>query len=204
MPEKPVIGLLGGPGSGKSSVAEIFDQLGAGIVSADAINHQILARPEVTQQAISFWGPEILGSDGQINRQVLGNTVFNDPIQLQRLTDLVHPLIRLESDVQIEELKSDNSTKAIVLDIPLLLETDQQKTCDFLVFVECEREIRLQRVRQSRGWDDEKLSQVEKMQISLEIKAQKADYIISNNQSLRETAEQAERVFVEVLNQFLP
>lgn len=194
-----MIGLLGGAGAGKSSVAREFAKLGCGVISADAINHQVQQQTEVIEKIRGFWGEEVLDETGSINRKALGNIVFHDKAELKKLTNLVHPLIEIEEKALIERHQKAPEITAIVLDIPLLLENGLESWCNKLVFVECDEESRLERLRENKGWDEEKQKKVENLQISLDTKEKISDYKVKNYSKKKDLAQQITRLYSEII-----
>ena len=194
-----MIGLLGGAGAGKSSVAREFAKLGCGVIGADAINHQVQQQTEVIEKIRGFWGEEVLDETGGINRKALGNIVFHDITELKKLTNLVHPLIEIEEKALIERHQKAPEITAIVLDIPLLLENGLESWCNKLVFVECDEESRLERLRENKGWDEEKQKKVENLQISLDTKEKISDYKVKNYSKKQDLAQQITRLYSEII-----
>jgi dephospho-CoA kinase len=199
---KPVIGLLGAAGAGKTSVAREFEKLGCGVVCADAINHQVQQRAEVIEEIVAIWGGRVLDKNESIDRKALGDIVFQNDFELKKLTDLVHPLIEIEEKALIERYEADPGISAIVLDIPLLLENGLESWCDKLVLVDCDEGKRLDRLLKNKGWDAKKVKKVEKLQISLDTKAEISDYTLKNNSSMYDLAQQIARLYTEILENF--
>ena len=190
MANKPVIGIVGGVGAGKSTVAAEFGKLGCTVISADELNHQILRRPEVVEQVRQWWGPGVLDSQGQIDRQKVGKIVFDDQKSLDQLTGLVHPLIGRRQEELMAGAQEDPDVVAIVLDVPLLIETGQREMCDFLVFVETSEAVRRARLRNKGDWGPDRAKKVEKLQLALDIKARMSDYRVQNNSGAPDVAPQ--------------
>lgn len=178
---KPVIGILGGIGAGKSFVARQFQKLGCGVVDADALVRQAYADPAVIEQLRQRWGDGVAGADGSVNRGRIAEIVFNDPAQRQWLESLVHPLVHRGRRRLREQYDADPAVAAIVEDTPLLLEKGLAAECDALVFVEADEAVRRRRVAASRGWTPDQLAQREKSQWGLDIKRRHADYVVENN-----------------------
>ncbi|KPK76747.1 MAG: hypothetical protein AMJ79_05605 [Phycisphaerae bacterium SM23_30] len=192
---KPIIGLTGGPGAGKTTVARQFQKLDCAVIDADEINHQVLAHPEVTRQLVQWWGEDILAPNGQVDREAVGQIVFEDARKLKKLTDMVHPLIAERVKKLIESYQGDSQVAAVVLDVPLLLEAGYEIGCDLVVFVAADEAIRRRRLMQIRGWEAEKVKKIENMQLSLDSKAKKADFIVYNNSDISVLASQIEKIF---------
>ena len=117
-----IIGLTGAVGAGKSTVAKAFGDLGCAVIDADAINHQVLTEPEVIDAIVARFGPTVRNEQGQIDRQVLSEIVFDDPAARKALTDIVHPRILARQDELLSDYRQNPSIPAVVLDVPLLLE----------------------------------------------------------------------------------
>lgn len=193
--QKPIIGILGGIGSGKSTVAAEFAKLGCAVIDADKIAHKLLDTPDIKKNILSIFGNNILDQSGNIDRNKLGNIVFNSEDNLKKLNSLLHPPVLAEIERQVQYLQDDMTIKAIVLDIPLLLETGLDKQCDRLIFVKCDQKKRLQRVLKNGFFDVNQLKIRENLQISLDKKASIAENTIDNNSDISALARQVADVF---------
>ena len=120
--EKQVIGILGGIGSGKSTIAAEFAKLGCKVIDADRIAHELLEEPPVREKVVKLFGKAVLDSSGKIDREKLASAAFADRKMLESLNRIIHPLILQRTQVLIEQYNSQNQVKAIVLDMPLLVE----------------------------------------------------------------------------------
>lgn len=178
---KPILGLAGGIGSGKSAVARLLGTMGGYVIDADAIAKETLGRPEVRDKLVEWWGPDVLDSQGWVDRRRVSERVFDDPEQRQRLEALIHPLVSEERRKRVESAEGMGGVRFIVLDVPLLFEVGLDKACDELVFVEAAPEVRLRRVTEARGWDREELERREKNQWPPQRKKAACDDIIVNN-----------------------
>ena len=195
---KPVIGLMGGPGSGKSTVARLFQDFGCEIIDADKLAHDAIQSGPAKQQLRVWWGDRAFDASGNVDRQAVGQIVFNDAEQLRRLEALVHPLVSEGRKKERGRLFGLRDCVAVVEDCPLLLETGLDKQCDWLVLVDTPDKIRLSRVRDSRGWDEEELKKRDQRQLPLDIKRQAADYVIRNDQTLAQVREQVRHVLQNI------
>ncbi len=193
MKKTPVIGLVGGIGSGKSTVARSFVELGCVVSDSDKSGLEALTRPEIIKELVGWWGDEILGDSGQVDRKKVAGIVFRDPEQRKRLEGLVHPLIHAERHELIEKSRGNDEIRAVIVDAPLLFEAGVDGECDAVVFVQTPKRIRVQRVQETRGWDEEELDRREKAQLGLEQKRERADYIIANGGSVDELMPQVVR-----------
>ena len=202
--QKLTIGLAGGIGAGKSTVAQEFAKLGCAVISADELNHEVLRRPEVIERIRQWWGPGVLDDLGRVDRSALGQIVFDDPGQLKKLTDLVHPLIvDLQGDL-IRAHQDDPRTKAIILDVPLLFEVGQNELCDKVVFVATDEQIRQKRIENRKGWDKKKTKNAENLQFALDTKAKMSDYRVQNNSSIPGLAVQIAKLLSALMQENNP
>lgn len=177
---KPVIiGLTGGIGSGKSYVAGLFRGLGARIIDADEIAHKVIDQPAVRRALIKCYGRDILDKNGRIIRRKVAQIVFAGPKKLRQLNRLTHPYIRKEILRQIKRV----SGSVIVIDAPLLLESNLDKLCDYVAFIQAPEKLRLKRIIDSRDWDIPELRKRARHQMSLSEKKSMADFIIDNESS---------------------
>lgn len=198
MHKKPIIGLLGGVGSGKSTVAKMFYDLGAAVIDADRLAHEALNEPATVEQVKQKFGPGVSDLKGQIDRRKLAELVFDHPENVEFLNRVIHPKVIEQTESLISFYLNDPVSKAIVLDVPLLVEIGWQDRCDCLVFVECSIEKRLERLAGKRKIDEIQLKKRENFQISLDKKAQIAHYTINNNSEESEVAEQVAQVFSSI------
>jgi dephospho-CoA kinase len=195
MNTKPVIGLLGGIGSGKSTVANQFANLGCAVIEADGIAHDIIENKDVIDTISSVFGAGVLSSDGIIDRSKLAARVFEDAEQLEKLQAIVHPPILEQCERLLTEYLSAPSVPAIILDVPLLLESGLDKRCNALIFVESPPAQRFQRAAEKKGLSEDQVKKRENFQISLDKKRQIAQYLIQNNSDLSDLAEQVAHIY---------
>jgi len=196
--KKPVIGILGGIGSGKSTVAAEFAKLGCGLIDADEIAHKLLEKKYVKEKIIALFGP-VLDSAGKIDRKKLAEIVFVDADKLASLTKILHPFVLARTEQLINQYNQENQVKAIVLDMPLLIEVGWEKRCDRLIFVDCERPLRVQRMREMGLFDENKIKIRENFQISLDNKAAIAENTINNNSGLSALVRQVADIFFGII-----
>ncbi len=180
---KPVIGLAGGIGSGKTTVARLLREAGAAVVDSDELNLAQLHHPDVRRELQSWWGNSILDGSGELDRKRIAEIIFRDPNDRRRLERLVHPRIARERERLIERHQCDPQVRAIVLDTPLLVESNLDERCDAVIFVEADEEVRRRRVVERRGWSTEEWARREKSQNALDKKKSRADYVVVNNSS---------------------
>jgi dephospho-CoA kinase len=189
----PVIGLVGGIGSGKSSVARLFAREGCAVIDSDADAHEILQSNDVKRELRGWLGDSIFTREGSVDRKVLGRLVFSEEAKRLQLNAIIHPLVGKRREALMVQYLAE-SHPAIIWDTPLLVETGLDRECDRLVFVGVPREMRLQRVQKTRGWTDQELTLREKSQIPLDKKALIADYCIDNSGDEVASYDQVRRV----------
>ncbi|HYG94144.1 MAG TPA: dephospho-CoA kinase [Nocardioides sp.] len=144
------VGLTGGVASGKSTVSAILDELGAVVIDADRLAREVVARGTPgLQQVVAAFGPEVLTSDGELDRARVGAIVFADEDQRRVLEGIVHPLV-FERIVQLERVAPEGAL--VVHDIPLLAESGRADTFDAVVVVDAPRELQVERMVRDRGW----------------------------------------------------
>lgn len=199
---KPIIGLTGGIGAGKSSAARVLVALGAAIIDSDRLAHEQLREPEVMAALRAWWGDEVLQSDGSVDRKAVAAIVFNDADALARLENLLYPRIAVQRDRLIGKYDADPSVRAVVLDTPKLIETGLNRTCDAVIFIDARREVRFARVLESRGWSMNELDRREKLQNALDKKRELADYIVVNNSDVEGLRSSVEQTLSSILASF--
>jgi len=193
--KKPVIGILGGIGSGKSTVAAEFARLGCAVIDADKIAHELLGESEVKEKVVTAFGSEILDSAGKIDRKKLAEIAFGDAAKLTQLNKFIHPVVIERAEALIEHYNRQNTVKAIVLDMPLLAEVGWDKRCDKLIFVHCDRAKRVERAKKKGLFDKNQLKIMENFQFSLDNKADIAENTIDNNSGFSALAGQVAGFF---------
>jgi dephospho-CoA kinase len=167
MDRMKTIGLVGGVASGKSLVAQLFEERGAGLLDADRAGHEVLAHDgEVRQAVVDRWGPSVLAADGSVDRAAIAARVFDaddvSATERQYLESLLHPRIRRLLAEKTTQFAAQGRL-AVVLDAPLLLEAGWGPLCDLVVMVEADRDVRVARAEE-RGWSAAEFSRREAAQ----------------------------------------
>lgn len=193
----PVIGLVGGVGSGKSAVAAAFEKLGCVVSDSDRAVREVLGRQEVVNTLVGWWGEGVLDGQGRVDRRKVADLVFKEPFERRRLEALVHPLVR-ESRGELVGRARESGAKGVVVDAPLLFEAGVDAECDAVVFVEATRAVRLGRVREHRGWDEAELDRREAAQMPLDEKRRRSDHVLVNNGTLGELESRAAQVLAAI------
>lgn len=195
-----IIGLTGGIGSGKSTVAKCFSQLGINIVNADEAARHVVEKgsPPLSKIATHF-GPKSLLDDGTLNRAFLREEIFNQPDKRQWLEELLHPLIK----IWIQEALENSSSSYTILESPLLLETNQHKLADRILVVDVPIEIQMSRAMQRDGNNKQQIEAIMGTQISREERIKRADDIIDNSgssENLTEKVQALHQTYLQLAN----
>ncbi len=200
-----VIGLTGGIGSGKSTVSRIFGGLGATVIDADAIVHELQTKgqPMVAQLAAAF-GPGILTADGALDRKALGAIAFQDEAARLRLNAIVHPQVGAEFAQRLADALAAEAP-LIVLDIPLLFEGRESgrgsaaaRSVETTVVVWVPESVQIERQMKRDGCTRVEAEQRVRAQLPLDRKRALADHVIDNSGSLADTERQVRELYSEL------
>ncbi len=186
------VGLTGGIGAGKSTVADLFSQKGAVVIRSDELARQVI-EPQTPgfQQVIDRFGKDFVNSEGYIDRAKLAQTVFQDDAALKDLENIVHPLVRSKTNQIIDQHTSET---IIVNEIPLLLEKKMESLFDFLVIVISSEKNRLERLAQ-RGLTTEQATARMSKQVSDDERKAAADFLIVNDGNLDQLEADVEKIW---------
>jgi dephospho-CoA kinase len=190
------VGLTGGIASGKSTVSEIFAELGAVIIDGDKLAREVVERgtPGLAQVVEAF-GPDVLTAEGDLDRPKLGRIVFNDDALRKRLEAIVHPLV-FERYAALEAAAPADGV--VIHDIPLLAETGRADTFDAVVVVETPAEVQVERMLRDRGWSREDAESRIAAQATPEQRRTIATHLILNDGSLDDLRARVEEVWAEL------
>lgn len=198
----PIIGLTGGIGSGKSTVAGILAEQGCLVVDSDQLARRALEQPEIRDSLVSWWGSAILDADGHIDRSKVASIVFCSLDERKRLESLVHPWIEKQRLSLFES--APPKTLALVIDAPLLIEAGLIAQCDAVLYVDTDRETRLARLAKSRNWDEKELARREDSQLPLDDKRSIAHHIVENKGDLQSLTENVRQILREIVTSHRP
>lgn len=187
------VGLTGGIGSGKSTVATMLEARGAVVVDADLIARQLVEPGGAAlAELVTEFGPRILTEDGSLSRAELAAMAFSDQRATERLNAIMHPLIREEAARQLEE---QPEAAVVVYDMPLLVETGQEDLVDVVVVVDVPEETQVDRAVRLRGLDEDDVMRRMAVQASRSDRLAAADVVIDNNGPLSETEAQVDALW---------
>ena len=191
-----IIGLTGGIGSGKTTVANYIKSLGFPVYIADEKAKKIMETKKVIELVQNTFGKEVI-ADGKINRQQLAQLVFNNPDKLQKLNDIVHPIVKQNFNNWVKKHKNQ---PFVFKEAAILFESGSYKYCDSIITVTAPLEARLQRVIDRDKTNKEQVLDRMKNQWSEEKKIEKSDYII-HNISMEDTKNQVDNILKILKNQ---
>ena len=220
----PIIGIVGGIGSGKSVIAEAFYLAGCGVINADIIAKEVMYCSDVKSSITEIVGEDVYTNDlcgtsrfKVIDRKKFRELILADPTRLDKIQAIIHPIVRqiiledttyLKSDVVVTGSRPPRP-RAIVWDIPLLIEAGWHTECNALVFVSASKEVRDQRVQNNRKWDTAWMGFLESRQFPIREKQSIVEKFpincfVSNDKLTEEEARDLVRGFVlpEILRQF--
>lgn len=194
-----VVGLTGGIGSGKSTVADLFVAAGAGLVDTDAIAHELTAPDGAAMPAIAAaFGAAVLTSTGALDRAAMRQRVFADAGARQQLEAILHPMIRQLSDARCLAA----TTPYVVLAVPLLVESGTYRArCDRIVVVDCPESLQIERVMARNGLAAEQVRAIMAAQATRADRLAAADDVVLNDGGLTKLYEQVERLHLNYLRQ---
>ena len=186
------VGLTGGIGAGKSTVADLFSQKGAVVIRSDELARQVI-EPQTPgfQQVIDRFGKDLLNAEGYIDRAKLAQIVFKDDAALKDLENIIHPLVRSKTNQIIDQHTSET---IIVNEIPLLLEKKMESLFDFLVIVISSEKNRLERLAH-RGLTAEQATARMAKQVSDEQRKAAADFLIVNDGNLDQLEADVQKIW---------
>lgn len=195
------IGLTGGIASGKSTVAAMFVELGARLIDTDVIARQVVAPGgPVLQSIVNVFGPEVLDASGELDRRRLREHIFQDHEARNQLNAIVHPAVRSQVQAELESIAQDDPEAVVLVDVPLLFETNAEKLYKAVVVVYVPPQMQVQRLMARDGVSQEAAEQSLEAQIPLEEKRKKAQFVVDNSGSLQETRKQVRAVWQTLCN----
>lgn len=184
------VALTGGIGAGKSTVAEIFEELGALVIDSDLLAREVLERGSPGYDlVVARFGDAIL-RDGEIDRSALAAIVFSDPTARKELEAIIHPMVRERA----EKIASRAGDRIVINQIPLLFETSGAKRFDYVITVESDESVRRSRLRE-RGLKDYEIDKRFAAQASDSQRASISNVVISNNGSIDDLTRKVESIW---------
>jgi dephospho-CoA kinase len=185
------IGLTGGIGCGKTTVAKIFEQLKTPVIDADEIVHQLVAigQPALAQIQQEY-GADVLNPDGSLNRKLLRELIFSDCKQKQKLEAILHPLVYQSIQAELKQL----NTPYCIICIPLIFETNMTHLVDRILVVDCSVETQIERLRKRDNMTIERIQSIIDSQVSRAFRKAQATDLLDNSKTDNRLAEEVKKL----------
>ena len=193
-----LVGITGGMGSGKSSLARLLTERGAILVDADRITHRVLGGEEVIQALREALGEDIVDARGDLDRSEVGRRAFSSEENWRLLNRIVRPPLAAALWGEVERAVKMSEGKIVVVDAPLLFEWDSQERFDAVIVVDAEEALCIERAKQRSKFSEEEIRQRMAYQMPAERKREKADYVVDNDGDLDQLRRQVDRVWREL------
>ena len=195
-----VIGLIGGIGSGKSSVSAILQSLGIEIIDADKVGHEAYTpNSEGWKKVISVFGQDIVGPENEIDRKKLGGIVFSDPSEMEKLNKLMHPIIHNLVEEKIK-LLSNQGVKVVVLEAAILIEANWQDLTDEIWLAKSNQEVVIERVQLRNNFTREEIIKRIQSQMSNDEREKHSDIVIDNNGTIEQLEKKVKTLWQSRVN----
>ncbi len=180
-----LVGLTGSIGAGKSTVAEIFRREGIPVIAADRVAKDLMhSDPDLKRELVEIAGPEVY-RNGELDRAYLADLIFSDPDVRERVNDAVHPRTIAQQGVMARS-EIEKGARVVACEAALIFETDGEERFDYIVVVDAEPQVRMERASERDGVPIDKISQREESQMPAEEKVKRADFVIRNDGGIDE------------------
>lgn len=192
-----VIGLTGGIATGKSTASAFFKKEKIPVIDADAITHQLYGENATGSRAVKqAFGAEYLDKKGRVDRQKLGQLVFNQPAALQKLDRIIHPLVVQELKKQIKQ--EEKNYNLLVIDVPLLFESGLDKLCDAIIVISLPEELQVKRLMERNQLTKQQAITRINSQMPLSEKEAKATYVVSNTGTIEVLEDNLSKILFKI------
>lgn len=185
-----IIGLTGGIGSGKSTVAKFFSELGTPVYIADSEAKKIMDYPETIREVQAIFDENIADDNGKLDRKKIASIVFNNPEKLQQLNGVIHP--KVNEDFK-NWLKQHKEFPYIIKEVAIIFETQSEKQFDKIILITAPEKLRIERVMKRDNISEKEILERMKNQFSDEEKIKKSDFIITNT-DLKSTKKEVKKL----------
>lgn len=174
-----IIGLTGGIGSGKSTISRFFSALGVPVYIADAEARKIMERPEIIQEVQNLFVENIIDQNGKLDRKKIASIVFNDPVKLEALNQIIHPAVQRDF---LLWLKNHENQTYVIKEVAIIFEIKSEKDYDKIILVTAPEKDRIKRVMHRDGISANEVLERMRNQLPDSKKVDKSDYIIDNTE----------------------
>lgn len=191
-----LVGLTGGMGSGKTTVANLLRKLGAHVVDADILA-RMLVEPgkEAWQEIVNLFGTSVLNADETLDRRKIADIVFMEPGKKKALETILHPRVMEEEQKNYQEIAGKDPQAIVVVDAALLIESGNYRQMDKVVVVECDEKTQIERVAARGKFSRDDIQRRLSQQMPLPEKLKYADFVVHNNSGLPELEEEVKHLF---------
>ena len=197
--KKPLVGVTGIIGSGKTTVSQLFGKLGAVIFDADVTARKVTEDKRVIQKIGESFGKQVIDANQSLDRRKLANIVFKDKEKLTQLNNIVHPLVRKEMWSFVEAKQQWDEVPMIIIDSPLIYETHLYTFLDYVVVVSANVQTIIERVQQRSGLSRMEIQDRLADQIPIEGKMHKANFCIDNTKDIKILDKEVQSIFQNIL-----
>lgn len=195
------IAITGGAGTGKSTVARMFQELGAEVLDADQIAREAVAvGAPAWAELRRLYGPDYFHADGALNRSRLAQLVFADPEERRRLDGLIHPRVEAELQARVAAL-GRRGAALVLVEVPLLFETGRERAFERVIVVAAPEALQIRRLRARDGRGEAEIRGILAAQWSLQDKVARADFVVDNGGELTQTRRQVKNIWEDLKNQ---
>lgn len=192
-----IIGLTGGIGTGKSTAEEIFKRLGAYVIDADSIVHQLYKQEHIKEKLKQIFTEDIFDNNQDIDRKKVARIVFSDKTKRKALEEIIHPEVNKYIDEWLNQIEKNNPDAVAIVSVPLMIETGSYKKYQKIILVYAPKELQIERLIKKGYSYEEAVSRIN-AQMDIEEKLKYADYVIINTSTLENLENQVKRVFDEI------
>lgn len=190
------VGLTGGIASGKSTVLDRFQELGASVVDADVVAREVVEPgTEGLRQIIAHFGRDFVQPDGTLDRAKLGQLIFRDEKERRKLNNILHPIINGRMRQQMAHFEKEKPDTPVIAEIPLLIENNLTRMFDRIIVVYVPEQVQVERLMKRNGLKEREAKERLKAQIPIEEKRQYADFIVDNSGDVENTRRQVDRIW---------
>jgi len=190
------VGLTGGIATGKSYVLSVFRSLGCECLDADLTARQVVEPGQPAfDEIVAYFGQEIIGQDGKLDRAKLGSIIFADAARREKLNSIVHPRVFESQERWMSEIQKKNTQAIVVIDAALMIETGSYRRFDKLIVVFCDPEIQMERLMLRNGLTEKQATERISAQMPTAEKLKYADFTINTSLGFEDTQRQIEIIF---------
>lgn len=194
-----IIGVTGGFGTGKTTVAGFFKRFGVIVLDADKIAHDAISpKGAACKKVLKIFGKKILRKDKEINRRRLGEIVFRNKPLLGRLCGIIHPAVIKDIKEKIKAIKKQRPNAVVILDIPLLVEAGLLDLIDKLIVVKADKRLQISRCRKKTGLSGKDILARIKAQMPIKEKIRVSDFIIDNSGTKKQTKKEVKKLWEKI------